>query len=44
MGGYVPRSIGLLRACGHPDCLGRGPLSGGVEPCPATEVQPGGGG
>ena len=43
VGGCVPRSKGLLRACG-PDCLGRGPLSGVVEPCPATEVQPGSGG
>ena len=24
MGGWVPRSKGLLRACGHPDRLGRG--------------------
>ena len=44
MGGCVPRSNELLRACGHPDRLGRGRLSGGVEPCPAIEVQPGGGG
>ena len=43
VGGCVPRSKGLLRACGHPNRLGRGPLSGGVEPFPATEVQPGGG-
>ena len=25
---FVPRSMGLLRACGYLDCVGRGPLSG----------------
>ena len=44
VGGCVPRSKGLLRACGYLDCVGRGPVSEGVEPCPATEVQLGGGG
>ena len=43
VGGCVPRTKGLLQACGYLDRVGRGPLSGGVEPCPATEVQPRGG-